>query len=219
VDYSCYKCGQAIAEGTHFCPHCGAPQIRVTIPEPSAPAGSPPFAPGTPAEMQPPAHPVNLSLRGDGINWTIGRTSVVMAGIFIGITSFLPLNFLWIPAGGLLAVKLYNKRTIPPLTSTGDGAKLGALAGLAGYVIVALATIAILHFYADKFWKLLDESVKARAASSGTDLKPVLEMLNTAQGKTFLVTFMMVFVFVMMLALSSVGGALGAMFANRGQRR
>src|SRR5206468_6389886 len=34
MEQPCYKCGQTVEEGTPFCPHCSAPQIRVIIAEP-----------------------------------------------------------------------------------------------------------------------------------------------------------------------------------------
>lgn len=187
----------------------------MSVPEAATPVNSPVFAPGTPGEMQPPAWPVNLSSASSGIDWSVGRTSAIMAGIFIGITSFLPFNFLWILLGGVLAVRLYNKRMLRHVTGAGDGAKIGALAGLAGYVLFAIGMLAILRFAADKFWNLMIEVMKTRAAATGTNFQPVLDMLNSAEGKAFVATFLMVFVFALMLALSSLGGAIGAAFARR----
>ena len=34
MDQLCYKCGQTVEQGTPFCPHCAAPQIRVVVEEP-----------------------------------------------------------------------------------------------------------------------------------------------------------------------------------------
>ena len=42
MDHPCYKCGHSIEDGKPFCSQCGAPQIRVAMPEPSlelVPAG------------------------------------------------------------------------------------------------------------------------------------------------------------------------------------
>jgi hypothetical protein len=219
MDYSCHQCGMAIPEGTAFCPHCGAPQIRVSVPEPdttSAAPASPSFAPGTPGEMQPPARPVNLtSFSSNGIDWTNGRLPIVMSGIFIGITSFLPLQFLWIPAGGFLAVHLYNKRTFRRATSPSEGAKIGAMAGLAGYLIFAVGMLAVFRFAADMFWNPLMEAMRARGASTGSDIGPVLDILKSPQGKAFFATFVMAVAFALILVLAAIGGAVSAAYAAR----
>ena len=38
MDYSCHKCGYSIEEGRPFCSQCGAPQIRVAVPDSMVPA-------------------------------------------------------------------------------------------------------------------------------------------------------------------------------------
>ena len=42
VEHPCYRCQALIDEGIAFCPHCGAPQIRVVPPEENMPATPPP---------------------------------------------------------------------------------------------------------------------------------------------------------------------------------
>ena len=37
MDHPCYKCGHSVEDGKPFCLECGAPQIRVAMPEPAAP--------------------------------------------------------------------------------------------------------------------------------------------------------------------------------------
>src|SRR5579863_1714231 len=37
MDHPCYKCGQIVEDGRPFCGQCGAPQIRVSMPD-AAPA-------------------------------------------------------------------------------------------------------------------------------------------------------------------------------------
>jgi Spy/CpxP family protein refolding chaperone len=42
VEYPCHQCHATVEEGVAFCPHCGAPQIRVIVPESDAQAAPPP---------------------------------------------------------------------------------------------------------------------------------------------------------------------------------
>lgn len=64
--------------------------------------------------------------------------AAVIGGLIAGVLSGLPIIsgccFLWAIAGGALAVFLYLKNSPAPL-SMGDGAKLGAMAGVVGAVI------------------------------------------------------------------------------------
>src|SRR5271163_4437797 len=55
MDHPCHKCGHSIEDGKAFCTECGAPQIRVTIPEAAPepiPASDEP-APGLAHEAEP----------------------------------------------------------------------------------------------------------------------------------------------------------------------
>jgi hypothetical protein len=52
MEHQCHKCSQPVEDGIPFCSHCGAPQIRVMVAEPTAaePAGDRPLS--TPLILQ-----------------------------------------------------------------------------------------------------------------------------------------------------------------------
>ncbi len=200
-----------------FCPSCNAPQIRVAVPEV---ATSPSFEPGTPAEMQPPAQPVPLSVpppSPTSIEWTAGRPAVLTAGILSGFCFFLPLNLVWIVGGGLLAVWLYSRRRSPYMQiDTGTGAKLGAVTGVVAYAIFSCVALLAFTFASDKLWGQLTSAMKERAGPNPeANVQQMFDIMNTAQGKAMIAVIVMVMMFGMFLVLGTVGGALGAVFARR----
>ena len=207
-----------IDEGTPFCPHCGAPQIRVAVPE----SDSPPFVPGTPAEMQPAAEPVHLDRipigrREGAVDWHAAFPTVSIAGVITGFASWLPLGLLWVIAGGIFAVILYRKRhpELRPLSS-GGGAKIGAATGLAGYVIFSI--IAAIDFARPNGLARQVITGAIQQASSRTSDPAVQQMyqkMSTPEGMAFFVTFIMAFLLLLFLGFGAVGGAVGASLTRR----
>jgi len=219
VDNTCYKCGAQVQDGTPFCPNCNAPQIRVSVPETESPS----FEPGTPGEMQPPAHPVSLTsaepLSPTAIDWSAGGKPVIIAGILSGFCFFLPLNLLWVVLGGALAVYLYNRRRPPYMqVSAGTGAKLGAVTGVIGYVLFAIVTVLGLAVAGDQIWAKLEEAMHKQAGPTpDVNVQQVFEMMKTAEGKAFIAVFVMIFAFALFLGLATLGGAIASTVVRRDQ--
>ena len=224
MDTTCYKCGAGIQDGTAFCPSCGAPQIRVNVPQPPQTVGSPSFAPGTPAEMQPPAQPVNLGAiiaPPSGVDWGAARNGVLVAGLLMGVVSALTglLGFILVIGGGAAAVSRYQrKRGIG--TSTGDGAKIGALSGILGYIVFAV--IAGVEYVA-KPAMIRDALVQAIQHAQTQNPNPATQELYqkfmTPEGLAVLIVVSMAIFFVGFIALSSIGGMLTAAVSRREQPR
>lgn len=214
-----------LEEGTAFCPHCGAPQIRVQVPEEAQPADSPAFIPGTPAEMQPPAQPVPLSAisltqQPGGLNWHEAFPSIAIAGVLTGLASWLPLGLLWTIAGGAFVVFLYRKKHFGwPLTS-GAGAKLGVATGLVGYIIFSI--IAAVEFTRPNsgLRQMLSEALQ-QAMSRNTDpaVQDMYRKLSGPEGMAIMAVAMMIVMFVFFLGLGAAGGALGASLGRRQRQR
>lgn len=218
-----------IDEGTPFCPHCGAPQIRVVMPETEPERDSPAFAPGTPAEMQPPAQPVPLPssppvLSANSFNFRLALPTTLIAGLVIGIGTILPLGsvawiVLVIGTGGALAVALY-KRSHPEALGMrpGEGAKLGGMAAVSGYIMFAI--FAVLTFVLNGS-ELRQEMVrrlhemKAPDPSAQQVYQQIADKLSTPEGMALLMTFAMAVFFFMFLLLGAAGGAIGATLMHR----
>lgn len=213
-----------IEDGTPFCPHCGAPQIRVQVPEGAQPADSPAFIPGTPAEMQPPAQPVSLSgislpQQSSGFHWGEAFPSIAIAGVVTGLASFLPFGVLWTIAGGFFAVFLYRRKHFGwPLTS-GTGAKLGAVTGLIGYAIFSIVAAIDFTRPNSTLRQMLTQALQ-EAASRNSDpaVQDMYHKMSTPEGMAIMVVAMMIVLFAFFLGLGAAGGALGASLTRRNRR-
>ena len=73
--------------------------------------------------------------------------AAVIGGVIAGLLSAIPIIggccFLWAIGGGFLAVFMYMKNAPAPM-AMGDGAKLGATAGVVGAIIFAVIRIPLL---------------------------------------------------------------------------
>ncbi len=214
MDYNCNRCGTAVAEGTPFCPQCGAPQIRVNVGSPDP--ATPPFPPGTPAEMQPPAEPVWPPYAGSPdatvIHWGEALPLAVTSGVVAAVLSSLPilgiLFIVWAAAAGSWTTSKYHK-TIPLTVMTGSvGARLGALAGLVGGVLyggIFVAFILLRPGFRSGFIEEME-----RRAGSQPEAQEVLRLMTSPEGFATLITGMMVLLVVIFVISGAIGGALAA---------
>lgn len=217
-----------IEEGVPFCPQCGAPQIRVSVPESDSPA----FIPGTPAEMQPPAEPIPLSAmhfaRQPG-SFTLRDAipAALIAGAGIGIGSMIPFGLAWIilviGAGGALSVAIYKRRHPFALNMRAvDGAKVGTLASLFGYILFAVVTV--LAFVVNgsamrqEIMHRMQEMRNPDPAMQPT-YDQIAQKLATPEGMALMVTVALAFLLVFFLILGAAGGAIGATLMHRDRAR
>jgi hypothetical protein len=207
VEQSCYKCGASFEEGTAFCPQCNAPQIRVAAVE-TAPADSIPEA----------IRPGSYSSRLTGtIDWSDALTAAALADLLAAVLIVLLLGAplgLGVLAAGFFSVVFYRRRQpFVPLTPR-VGAKLGALAGLLGYglVAVSLAVGAIAFHSWEKIHQRIIEAIQQAAAHSpDPQARQVVEFFQTPAGfALFLVMTLAAF-----LISSSLGGAIGGAVLRR----
>lgn len=217
MEHACHQCGAAVEEGTAFCPQCGAPQIRVitTAEEPA----SPPLPPGTPEDAQPPAEPVALGAEAaeappPRVEWSQAVPAAAMAGIVLALAWVIPpVGFvLWVVAAGLVGVAFYRRRVPADTLTPRQGARVGAVSGLFGFVVFALLmAVELLARGGGRFRELLQQ-VMQQAASRNPDprAQQAMQQLMTPAGMAFLVTFVMVLFLVVFLVFSAAGGALGA---------
>ncbi len=214
MDHTCHQCGREIEEGTPFCRHCGAPQIR--IPSMDEPA-TPPMPPGTPGEVQPPAQPVVIStapmLR--GIDWANALPAAGWAGALLAVAWLIPYlgYFLWILGAGAVAVALYKRRVPGAVVTPADGARIGAITGLFGFAGFAglMAITLLLLRGSTKFREMLQQSMQ-QAAARNPDPKAqeIMAWMTSPAGLALMVTIVMVIFLIGFIALSSAGGAIGA---------
>ena len=114
---TCHRCGEELPAGTGespFCPHCGTPQLTLSIENQSVETGGePPQRPdGSPSTgTLPPPMPRR-------IDWRLAlRCALAVAAVgsvlklaSLKLDALSPASFLWMISGSLIAVGLYQRR-------------------------------------------------------------------------------------------------------------
>jgi hypothetical protein len=221
-----------------FCPHCGAPQIRVSTVSPPEQAATPAFPPGTPDQVQPPGQPGSLTTGLPGkVYWRQGIRASALAGLLLALAIFLVpvivagmgfffhlgegvlglLVFLasWccMMVGGALAVRFYRRRRPQAGVSTGMGARLGAASGLLGFFFYSIPQALRLVFFhmGGSLREAMQKAMEQSAAQSGDPkAQEMMRNLMSPGALAALLTLLVVLFFLLFLALPSLGGAIGA---------
>jgi hypothetical protein len=228
-----------VEDGTAFCPNCGAPQIRVSgLPPRSGDTGvadsetanrpvTPRLDPGTPGEVQPPAEPVPLGARDyhldmpPRIEWSRVFPAASLAGFLLALCWLFPFAsvFLLMVAAGGFTVALYVHRTHTPLTRA-LGARVGAMGGLAGFLIVAIMVGAQMAAGGGRFARMVQQILQQQiAANPDPRAQEMMQRFMTPSGIALLVTVVMVLFLIMVVVCSAIGGAVSAAMFRRGDRR
>jgi hypothetical protein len=222
VEHTCYQCGHPVEEGVAFCANCNAPQIRVASASQNEPATQP-LKPGTPDEVQPPAHPVGFGFPGgaptptppEPFRWQDAMPGAMLAGAVIALVLIIPLAayVLWPLAAGALAVLFYSRRRPGAELSTGAGARVGAVAGLFAFVLFAvlmgvqLAAMSGSGKLRDQMMQVMQQSA---ARNPSPEAQEMIQKLMTPEGIAVMVVIVFIMFLLMFVGFSSIGGALGA---------
>jgi hypothetical protein len=223
VEQTCHRCGAVITADTAYCSQCGAPQVRV--PE-SFTAATPASATESGSSS---GDNLLASAAGIRVNWRHALPSASAAGFAMAVATMLPIlsSFfpLWMLGGGWLAVNIYIRRTSLFLLPANIGAKVGALAGLLGFVFFAIftsayLTIATVIMHQGEQIRASLRSVLEQAAANNHDphAHALAQWMQTPQGLAFIVAFSMFLFLVAFLLLSSAGGIFAASMARKKKR-
>ncbi len=237
MEHPCIQCGAAVEDGRPFCPGCHAPQIRVPVRPPTAPATEP-LPPGTPEDVQPPAEPVltgNRSAEDEsslpaqsprlGLVWKPAVGATVIAGLLAAVGTSLgviPLTLLCMFASGGLAVTIYQRLSGQRKITSGMGIRLGVLAGGWGFGVLALLSTFELFTAEGRaaVHKLLEQQIQTALAANADPAKvQAFEQLRgylaTDHGVLLICLVGMLLVGIFFAAASALGGALGATLFGR----
>ena len=221
MEKSCYKCGHTMEEGRPFCPHCGAPQIRVLIAEPAGAtiptaeaAAIPQMSAGLPASQTVPVLAVPMQ-------WSQALKPCTLAAGVASLLMLLGLNpFVGMVSVGFLAVVFYRQGRPGASIRPGTGARLGALSGLICFAmasIVEAMLVLVLHRGSEIRQALLTAINQAAARTSDAQALAMFEHFRSPEGLEFLMVFGLLFGLVAAIVLSALSGALGG--AVLGPRR
>jgi hypothetical protein len=224
MDHPCYKCGNSVEDGKPFCLQCGAPQIRVAMPE-LAPAGPgsvlPPHPPifSTDASHVPGALVSSLSTE---IVWPRAlRACAIAALISIVVTSLrLVPPLLAVPGAGMLAVILYRRRNPGWRVSAGSGARVGAVTGLlvsAVFAVCCAILVGVLQSGGQVRQEMIEALQQFASRSSDPQVQATLDLFVKPENLAKLIPDIVLFI-LFSIAAGSLAGALTGAFLGRRNR-
>jgi len=215
MDHPCYRCNHAVEDGIPFCAQCGAPQIRVMLPEPVSPTLS------ADAEAELPASIVHAS--SFGILWKEGLRACALAGAIVAVLLSLDLivPVLGMLGVGFLAVALYHRRVPAALIKTGNGAQLGAVTGIVTFGIFAVfegVGTVLLHAWPKVHDKLMEVIRQAAQRTGDPQAQAIFDYFKTPPGTTMLLLFIIIFSLIFFILFGAAGGALAGAWLGRRKR-
>ncbi len=148
--------------------------------------------------------------------------ALLLAGFFLAIASLIPyagaLCCLWALAAGAAAVGLYRWRVGQNVT-TGMGARLGAAAGLAGFLLYTLGFLGRLLIQGRQFREAVRKSLHdAAARNPDPKAAEMVQWFASPEGMAVLLMLILVMFLFAFLTFSTIGGAIGAaLFGEKGR--
>ena len=221
MEQSCYKCRQAVEEGTAFCPHCSAPQIRVVIAEPAAPLA---YAAAGAESQDSTALPASqiVPVLALPMQWSQALRPCALAALVASLLMSLGLNpFVAMFSVGFLAVVFYRQSQRGIMIKTSSGAALGALGGLLWFAMSSIfeaLVVIFLHKGPELRNELLAKIQQAASQNSDPQVVAVFERFKSQGGLEFLMLMGLVFAVLASIVLGSLGGALGGAILGRRDR-
>ncbi len=221
MEQPCYKCGQSVEEGRPFCPHCGAPQIRVLVPEP-VPVAAGPFAE---AAVQPEASAdlpssQTVPVLALAMHWSQALQPCALAALVASLLMSLGLNpFVAMLSVGFLAVVFYRQGrrefVIRPMVAAGLGA-LGGMLWFAMSAILEVSIVLFMHKGPELRAELLSRVQQAASQTNDPQVLAMFERFRSPGGLELLMLAGIFFALIASIVLAGLGGALGgAIFGRR----
>ena len=224
VEHPCYKCQTSIDETLPFCPHCGAPQIRVSSPQEEA-GQSAPLTPETPQVISPISWAPGPAYHPQAVQWEAVWKGAILAGLIAAVLSATPVISLgcclWLLGAGALSVFLYQRRVPAAFVTPGMGMRIGAVSGIVGFVASTFWMVFRFARDSQEFRTALEEQLEKSIAANPDPrtqdiIRQFMNNLNTPQGLATFFVLILVMMAIAFVVFSAAGGALGAaMFVRR----
>jgi hypothetical protein len=162
------------------------------------------------------------------IHWPAARKDALLCGVGAAVLFVLTApvirmgGVIWMLLGGALVARLYRRHVPGGMVTPGMGMRLGALAGLFGFLANAITSI--ISFLAlhnsGAFRHAMEEQMQLQLAGN-TDpqvqqvMHNLLDYMSTPQGAITMLTAFLLMFGLMFVLLSAAGGALGASLFGR----
>jgi hypothetical protein len=223
MDHPCYKCGHLVEDGKAFCSQCGAPQIRVIMPEATAPAAITGGVSSTELPIFSPDSPViRVPALGTGIVWPRAlRVCAVAAAIAVLITALrLMVPVLSVLSTGVLAVIFYRTRNPTWRGDARSGAQLGAVSGLVFSAISAIfGALAVVLVQSAQIRQQMTIALQELAShSTDPQIQAALDLLKRPEDLASKLLSSILLMAVFSVAAGSLAGALTGAFLGRRNR-
>ena len=227
MDHPCHKCENSVEDGKAFCSQCGAPQIRVAVPEASAEsiAGNVTANDATVFSLGPPSLPGSPSvpMLTTGIEWPRAlRTCAVAALLCVAVMSLrLMVPLLAVSGAGCLAVILYRYRSPIWKATARSGAQLGAVTGLFSSGVIAIFSLimfAVLQSGGQLREQVLEGLQQVASRSNDPQMQAFLDVLKKPEDLAAKLTLYTIGTLVISVAAGSIAGALTGAFLSRKNR-
>ena len=226
---SCHRCGGELPQGSGespFCPHCGTPQLFLSLENQSVETGGDPGVredgSATTGTLPPP--------RPQQVEW---KTAIRCAALVAGIGSVLSLasmrvdvlsfpSVLWIMSASLITMALYQKRRPAAWVDVKVGARIGLVVGLClalglGTAVASAGLVARFGLHTmGNFDSQMAAQMQEAIRKSTTPVPP--EMLGFVGSPEFRAGMMLgLFGFLSgcLLVLSAAGGAFAGLLRTR----
>jgi hypothetical protein len=216
VEHLCPRCNSSVDDNSPFCPTCEAAQVRSAAKEYSRSPVTVTIE-GTPAFLNSGTFPrptgnrdAKAELRAAFYAAIVGAVlSLVQPGASFVIA---------LPVAGFLSVLLYRRFSLGTEPSPWTGFRVGAISGLFVFgllmVLIAVGTLAR-HTEADTHAQVVQVIQQAQARNPDPQAREAFEFFMTPSGMAFMLVVGFVFMGVLFVLLSGVGGAISASLLRR----
>jgi hypothetical protein len=228
---ACHTCGSELPEHggeSPFCPHCGAPQLYLSMDYQSVETGGePPAAPGGSAStgIVPPPRPQQ-------VDWKIAIVCATAVALVGGVLTLLalrvpiltPASVLWVFSGALITISLYRRRRPTAWVDVGVGARIGVLAGLCMALGLAapMAVAGIVARFGLKAMGGFDAQLSTifemviKQSQASTPFPPeALQLIHSQEFRAGYVLFCFALLSAFLLVLSMASGAFAGLLGTR----
>jgi hypothetical protein len=207
VDHVCHKCGAVVDLGKPFCPQCGAPQIRVAIPEPPLP---------TAAHHDVPPLPTQIIWR-SALPKAAGIALFSVLFMSLAARISMGLGFLSMALIGALTVWLYARSSPVPMSGT-MGLKIGIVAGFFAFIAHGGLALTVFVINPEVVMKDVRTAMQQSPAAANPEARQMIErLLSSPEGPTAIMIMALLMLFLLLVGMSALGGSItGAVWrANR----